>query len=442
MPKRASPPGRARATLLRVSLQDFLRSLPAILLLVGIGRALLACLPVGRVGAHGPEDLLETLATSFALGLLFCGLATQAGELAGRRVGALALLLPVLALAALRWWSLPGRQAPGRPELQPRAPALARRALELATLAALAHAFERFQVGQHAADPRLTQVAPPLPPLLSFEHVLWLFGSGEHPGYALAPWCQVAIVALVLACLLRSRRLRLGRLLIGFALAFAPVAPHWAELAARPRSPILGALFLTAGVAAACAHLRSADRRARALALVFLAAPPLIDPSYCAFSLLALAAFALSVAPATRSRLIAYAGLAALPGAWILFAAQASSESDPLAGLRELFHLSGPSGLWLLLALATLVRLALGFLREAHPVRERTRQPLPLRELCYLALLLAFAPILAGSAAALDGPHALLAQEGPRSLIALLTPWMAMFCGLVLIPGELELAAR
>lgn len=204
---------------------DLGRTLLPLALILAVGRLLLSFLPAGRPGGHALGELGVTLAVSYVLGGF--GLWAQTQVLGGQPSFGLVWTGPWLALALVRWLTLPGDLVPGHAVPHERSSTIARAGL-LAT------------------------------GLL----VLWL-GAAARPGGSSLPGAfgvstsilvadlgWIVVLVLVAHGLREARRAPLGRtacvLLVALAIPYGMFAPIGLAL---------GATFLVP-------WLRRADRRA------------------------------------------------------------------------------------------------------------------------------------------------------------------------------------
>lgn len=246
------------------------RALPGLVLVLVVGRIVLALLPAGPLGSLRPRDLPTTLAASFLFGLV----GTTLGPLAfgdPRAPGLGLAFWPWLGLGTWLWWSGPGAMVPRHEPAHERETA-GSRALRFgcALLVLLVFAL----VGVEPVPPPLRTIAAGELPLLAVPlALLRRLAFGELGAEAarrlvlVASW--MALLVLVARALADGRRAPVDRRTVVLA-GFLVLVP-FAELV-RGTEATLSAVFLGAGCACAVPWLRRADRRARHAALIAFAA--------------------------------------------------------------------------------------------------------------------------------------------------------------------------
>jgi hypothetical protein len=206
------------------------------------GRVLLAFLPPGLPGRHGPRDLPATWAASHLLGSVALLFEQELLLRLDVNPTSALFLAPWLLLALARWITLPGAMVPRHEPLSDRPSPLARVLLFVSTACVFG------SVALRHAD----------------------FDQGATVSAANA----LALLALAAFGLAAARRAPVARALCVLALAAALAA----AIATDRTEPIALALLLGGGASLAVPWLRRGDRRAVAIAVVAFGGLALLGP--------------------------------------------------------------------------------------------------------------------------------------------------------------------
>jgi len=371
--------------------------LPALLVVGGIGRVLLALLAPGPLGSHRPGARLATWGASHLLGLVAAGaqLAVWAPDAAW--AARLWLVGPWALIAAGRLATAPGAMVPRHP---PPDAAGGRHAAAAGVVAALGIGLGALLVAASGTG----AAAEALPLARAGREVAARFALGASVPALSAAAAWVAAGALVAHGLAAARRAPIARRLALAALAWGSL--RWAPALAREPAA-WSALLATAAAGVAIPWLRRADRRSLQVAALLLAGCLLVrDPPT---ALAGAAGLALASArparalPALAVALLVVGGAAALGAASAPAAAEATCAGGPDATRLALGGALAALGLFLARRRAP----------AAAPV-EPTR-----REVAFVALA-------AGG---------LVAGWGLGSLpLAVLAPLVALGLGLLVLP--------
>jgi len=386
-------PGAFRDHPRPLSVPELLRALSDLALTALVGRVLLSLLPAGEPGRHGPSELLATWAASHLLGVAAIALQLELLALLQVEAGFATLFLPWLLPAVLRVATLPGAMVPR-------------------------HAARHEDAGRGA---QLLRLATALV-------VAWTFasaGSAREPfGALVGPASYAAMLALLAHALRATRRAPFGRALFVLALAATPPLSE----AARGSPTLAGAALLAGGGASfAAIWLRRVDRRARAIAVLALAALATFEPSLLFASLAGLVALVLATPRPIARSTAAWSGLAwALAASPTLLGGAALDGAPGLRAPRLVPWTSVHS--WVLVLVAGVALKAItrdGARGEIDP---------PGRELAFALCFFALAALAVDLVVVPSATGATAPTAAARA--ALLVPLLALSAGMLCVPAE------
>jgi len=295
---------------------DLIRFLPGLALLTLYGRIALSLLPAGLPGRHGWSEIPATLAASFLLGAFGWSIELLLFELLEFTPTLLNTALPWAVLAAARLSTLPGAMVPRHERLLTRATWL-ERGLGLALFGSLVWvAWQTVAFDQRPYTPTGLAYAEARVDVACW--LTWTALDGPRTtGVGMEGAAFFGPVALTAAIVLLSHALTR----LGVARALARAVLLVAMLSIGLLSPLLevrSALLLTAFAAMASGFgmiwLRTADRRARALAVSGCGALALVGPSAVPIAVAASVALVKATPSRVQRATAALAAALMLPG--------------------------------------------------------------------------------------------------------------------------------